>query len=223
MPSENFQFSLFSLGEITNNITEKVAGFIKRKQIEGLPSSVEEACEQRRKARSDMIAHPQSQEKKLLYKTLNSNVKTAVKVKKNCSLENSIEQLEIDYKQNNSHNLFRAVRELEGQPKKALSTIKDKQGKTHTNKTTVLMCWKEHFSAHLNTSFLHQTSAIDEIPDAPEDADNMPPITKDEIKQAIRKMKLHKAPGIDSISAEVLRTGGKPMVERLHKIFNQIW
>ena len=43
-----------------------------------------------------MIAHPQSQEKKLLYKTLNSNVKTAVKVQKNRSLENKIEQLEID-------------------------------------------------------------------------------------------------------------------------------
>ena len=51
----------------------------------------------------------------------------------------------------------------------------------------------------------------------------MPPITKDEIKEAIRKMKLHKAPGIDSISAEVLRTEGKPLVEMLHKIFNQIW
>ena len=66
----------------TNKITEKVAGFKKRKQIEDLPSSFEEACEQRRKARSDMIAHPQSQEEKLIYKALNNNVKTAIKVQK---------------------------------------------------------------------------------------------------------------------------------------------
>ena len=66
------------------------------------------------------------------------------------------------------------MRELKRQPEKALSAIKDKQGNTHKNKTTVLKSWEEHFSAHLNTSFPHQPSAIDEIPDAPEDADNIP-------------------------------------------------
>ena len=37
------------------------------------------------------------------------------------------------------------------------------------------------------------------------------------------KMKNPKTPGIDSITAEVLKAGGKPMTEMLHKIFNAIW
>ena len=36
-------------------------------------------------------------------------------------------------------------------------------------------------------------------------------------------MKNRKAPGIDSITAGVLKAGGKPMTELLHKIFNAIW
>ena len=36
-------------------------------------------------------------------------------------------------------------------------------------------------------------------------------------------MKNRKAPGIDNTTAEVLKAGGKPMIEMLHKIFIAIW
>ena len=49
-----------------------------------------------------------------------------------------IKQLELDHKHNNSHNLFRTVRELEGKPRKPMSAVKDKQGNTHTDKKEVL-------------------------------------------------------------------------------------
>ena len=77
------------------------------------------------------------------------------------------------------------------------------------------------FSVHLNTSFQHQRSAIYEIPDPPEDADNLSPISKDEIEQA--KEKVCKAIGIDNITAKVLIIGRKPMMLLLYKISNKIW
>jgi len=209
--------------EATNNITEEIAGHKRRKHVDGLPQSVEKACEERRHARAEMLNNPQSKEKKLLYKQLNKSVKHAVKMQKNCSLEKKIEQLELDFKQNNSHNLFKTVRDIEGKPRKAMSAVKDKQGNTHTNKSEVLKCWEEHFNTHLNTSFPHQPTAINEIPEAPEDAENLPPISEEEIERAVRKMKFRKAPGIDAITSEALTAGGKPMIEMLHKIFNQIW
>ena len=36
-------------------------------------------------------------------------------------------------------------------------------------------------------------------------------------------MKNRKAPDIDSVTPEVLKAGGKPMTEMLHKIVNAIW
>ena len=36
-------------------------------------------------------------------------------------------------------------------------------------------------------------------------------------------MKNNKAPAIDKITAEVLKTGGEPMISILHMIFKKIW
>ena len=61
--------------------------------------------------------------------------------------------MEADFRANNSHNLFEAVRKFEGRPKKTLSVIKDKTGKKCFQTKEALSCWKEHFQAHLNTAF----------------------------------------------------------------------
>ena len=209
--------------EATNSTTERTVGFKRRNEVEGLPRCIEEACEQRRRARIEMVSNPLSAEKRALYQSANKVVKAAVKAQKQNALECKIKQLELDHKHNNSHNLFRTVRELEGKPRKPMSAVKDKQGNTHTDKKEVLKCWEEHFSAHLNTAFPHQPPAIDEIPGPPEEADDLPPISLEEIEQAVNKMKNRKAPGIDNITAEALKAGGKPMTEMLHKIFNAIW
>ena len=51
----------------------------------------------------------------------------------------------------------------------------------------ILKCWEVHFSVHLNTSFQHQQPAFYEIPDPPEDADNLSHLSVDEIEQASEK------------------------------------
>ena len=172
-----------------------------------------------------MVSNPLSAEKRALYQSANKVVKAAVKAQTQNALECKIKQLELDHKHNNSHNLFRTVRELEGKPRKPMSVIKDKQGNTHADKKRGTEMLEKHFSAHLNTAFHHQSPppAIDEIPGPPEEADDLPSISLEEIEQAVKNMKNRKAPGIDNITAEVLKAGGKPMAEMLHKIFNAIW
>jgi hypothetical protein len=51
---------------------------------------------------------------------------------------------------NNSHNLFKSVREMEGKGKKTYSAVKDTDGNIHTNTAEVLQCWKAHFEQHFN-------------------------------------------------------------------------
>ena len=130
--------------------------------------------------------------------------------------------MEQDFHKNNSYNLFKTVKDLEGAPKKTIHTIIDKQGKKQTNINKVLKCWEEHFQQHLNKEFPHHQSTIDEInvsnqPDIP-----LEPISKEEIRGSVHAMKNRKAPGADSISAKVLKAGGDEMINFLHMLFRKI-
>ena len=111
-----------------------------------------------------MINNKNSSTIKARYKKLNKLVKAAVKFHKTNMLKERIEQLEHDFKHNNSHNLFKIVKELEDRPKKSLQAVLDKNGIKHTNKTKNLACWKEHFEEHSNKIFPHDPNAIDRIP-----------------------------------------------------------
>ena len=45
----------------------------------------------------------------------------------------------------------------------------------------------------------------------------------EEVKQAIMKLKNNKAPGDDSITAEMLKLGGNIIVRCLHELVTHIW
>ena len=157
------------------------------------------------------------------YKSLNKIVKREIKVFKKKKLEHKIQLMEQDFHQNNSYNLFKTVKELEGIPKKTIHAVFDKQGKKLTDINSVLKCWKELFQEHLNKEFPHHESANDEInknnlPDIP-----LEPITKEEVQSSISAMKNCKAPGTDAISAEVLKAGADEMTKFLLMLFNKVW
>ena len=70
-------------------------------------------------------------------------VKKEVKEANRKQLDGKIKKLEDDFKKNDSHNLFKTVRELEGKPRKSLVVVKNqKKGKT-TKIEEVLKIWKD--------------------------------------------------------------------------------
>jgi len=44
-----------------------------------------------------------------------------------------------------------------------------------------------------------------------------------ETESAIEKLKSHKSPGIDQISAELLKAGGRTIGREIHKLIISIW
>ena len=208
---------------ITNSATKDTVGFRKRKMVHGMPPDLEKLCEQRRNAKLLTLNRPSDHTARDQYKNINKQVKNAVKECKIKALKEQIDLLEEDFKKNNSHNFFKTVRQLESKPRKTLNTIKDRSGLLKTELGEVLACWEEYFKSHLNAEFPHEENAIDSILESTQSQSTEDIITEDEIRSAIKRCKYRKAPGIDEITAEAIRSGGEPMVRMLHKILRKIW
>jgi hypothetical protein len=107
------------------------------------------------------------------------------------------------------------------------SSIQDKNGNLLSNSRDTLNRWKEYLFELLNVNsvvdpYLIYRISTPAISTIEQDIQNKPP-TLEEISQALKQMKNRKAPGNDDISADLLKTGGLPVLKWLHKIFVDIW
>ena len=51
----------------------------------------------------------------------------------------------------------------------------------------------------------------------------MPEPSAFEVEMATEILKRHKPPGIDSITAELMKAGGRTFCSEIHKLINSIW
>ena len=101
-----------------NGITKSIVGIKRNPKTEGLGKEVENLCKQRRNARLVHIKDPNNFNARETYKSLNKVVKREIKNFKKKKLEQKIQAMEQDFYKNNSYNLFKTVKDLEGAPKK---------------------------------------------------------------------------------------------------------
>lgn len=103
-----------------------------------------------------------------------------------------------------------------------LNVLRNEQGEMVTNNQQVLMMWRDHFSELLNpakTSLSNHKTILSE--NQAEDRVEAPTI--DEIRENIKCLKNHKAPGQDGILAELMKNGGEQLEEDLFQLIAKIW
>jgi len=123
---------------------------------------------------------------------------------------------------NDPKTLYHIVRELTGARINSNVPIKSKDGKVLLTNVDQVKRWTEHFHEVLNQPEptmlfnFEQESNIASVDISVQDI--IQEVTKD-----INSQKNSKSPGLDGISAELLKHGKNTLAEELTQLFNTIW
>ena len=143
-------------------------------------------------------------------------------------------QAHIAEQQGRGGSLIRELRLLKKKfSKPASSTLLAKDGTTLQSDSAKLNRWAEHFNEVVNCQVDVDAVSLDDIPvlspstDLPDSSlsveDLSSPLSEEEIRRAISKLRSGKAPGSDGISLEMLSLGGEESICWLKSIFDSIW
>ena len=92
-----------------------------------------------------------------------------------------------------------------------------------TDKEAILKRWAEHFDCVLNRPSSINDEAINRLPqvECNQLLDELPTVS--ETVKAIKLLSSGKAPGSESIPAEINKAGGHPVAEKLTELFHIMW
>ncbi|CAK1594488.1 unnamed protein product [Parnassius mnemosyne] len=108
--------------------------------------------------------------------------------------------------------------------KSQLSKLKIECGSIVSGKSEILS-EIERFYGQLYTSSLEPQASVSNDPRASlirHYSEDIPDVSLSEIRMALQHLKNGKAPGEDGITAELLKAGGRPVLEVLQKLFNSV-
>ena len=177
-----------------------------------------ETKEKKGSARSQRLIEKPSAE----YILANREVRKNLRKDKRMHYENLASQAEQAAIRGEQSELYRITRDLSGKFQGECDAVKDKDGKRIIIEDTQLQSWAEHFREVLNRPDPAERACISQPLGDKLDIDCSPP-TKNEILKAIKSLKNNKAPGIDNITAEVLKTDIRFVTEWLYDLFYKIW
>ena len=119
------------------------------------------------------------------------------------------------------NNAFRIAKQIKDQNKDVMgdTCVKNDKGQLAFSDEDKLLVWNKHYQTLLNEEFPWDATHLDQ--DSPKEGPP-PRLTKEQVQNALKKMKDGKAAGGSGIVAEMIKASGEKGLEAITDLFNNI-
>ena len=212
--------------ELVRDATKATATDILGHQVRSrakpwLDEDCERAIEARGNARLRALQDDGDEVKKAEYAVQERITRNLLKAKKKRFERNLVEQLEAESTARDNRRFFERLKKFKrGFQPPSTGILRSSNGTLLSDPHQILDRWKEYFEDLLNVPL-----PADPLPPVQprEDLPDEPPVSLEEVKAAVRKLKLRRACGVDEIPGELWRHGGDSACEALHRLISKIW
>jgi hypothetical protein len=136
-------------------------------------------------------------------------------------VKDKILQIEYNHKRNDARKFFQEIKTFKTQQSILPTTCKDTSGSTISEIDEVLARWKEYFQNLLSISIIPERQQ--QMNERTDNHDEIAPPTYNEICTIINKLKTNRAAGMDNITGELIKHGGRTLKQKIHKLICNIW
>lgn len=155
-----------------------------------------------------------------LYKSERKKVKQMVLNQKENTWKEFGTKLERNSKENRKL-FFKVMKELRTEKVYNKQQIRNKEGKILIQEQEVAQRWEEYFRELYNQT--QRADNKDEVTEEENEEQDEQDITINEIKEAVKKIKLGKSAGHDKITPEMIKYSGEEGYNILQLVYNKIW
>jgi hypothetical protein len=203
-----------------NKVAEEVLGFQRPLRNEWFDdecqNAVKAVIEARKRGR-------ESRTKALFIRSLQKEKRKVLQRKKRQFDQRKIAQVEHLRTINETRKFYQAVNAERRGFHPRVSICKQRNGDLVCGPEGILNRWKEHFEELLNAEQNVRQQAQARASYRVDDGVDFPPPTRQELEDAIRKLKNNKAPGDDNLPGELFKAGGARLHEVMHRLILRAW
>ena len=165
-----------------------------------------------------------SESKKAAFNSSKGKVQAKLREMQDSWLSTKADEIQKYADSNHSKRFYDALKTIYGPQTSGTSPLLSADGSTlFTEKNAILKRWAEHFNNVLNRPSCINDEAIARMPQVDINASLAEPPTEPEVQKAIRLLSNGKAPGSDSIPAEIYKAGGPVLLRKLTELFQTMW
>ena len=193
--------------ETVREVSEEEIGYVQgRRRNTWYDGECREAVDRKKEAKILCLQRPEDEELREIERQRGREVHTVMRRKKRQAIHKELDEIDKDRKEGRIRRHYQGVRKIRKGYQARPNMVKGENGEIITDDNKVIERWMTYFEKVLNRP--EPENPVEPIiPFGPEIEIEAP--TRYDVKNAIKKLRNNKSPGIDNIPAEIWKYGGQ--------------